>query len=397
MNEYKYISAGADGKIKKGRARAMSAGHLRAQLEHDGSYLIKYSEVGRAGRTLNSLQLADICRELSSLLGAGVPIGRALDIVARRADSVRLHTLMSSVNGSVKRGDPLYTALERENGYFPPLLIGMVKSGETGGKLEDSLARMAAYYEAEYRTEKELRNAMLYPAILLVITLVVIVVVFTFVFPSFMRLFEGMELPAITEFMIAISRLFTEQPYVLLAAALLVTVLAIWLKDLSSIRSALDRLKLKLPYIGRLNRIIYTARFARTFSALYAGGVPVLSALSQARETLGNGYISAQFDEVLRCVSSGVSLSRALSVVDGLDVKLTSALAVGEESGRTEELLMNMAGIMEYDAAVASKKLVKLAEPLLIVLMAAVILVVVLSVMIPIYNMYGNLGAEWGI
>lgn len=397
MNEYKYISAGADGKIRKGRTRARSAEHLRAQLEQDGWYLIKYSEVGRVGRTLNSLQLADICREASSLLGAGVPIGKALDIIAGRAGSVRIRAIVGSVNESVKRGDPLYRALELEHGCFPPLLIGMVKSGETGGKLEEALARMADYYEAEYRTERELRSAMLYPAILLAITLVVIVAVFTFVFPSFMGLFDGMELPALTEFMIAVSRLFTEQPFVLLASLALLAVIVLWLKGLRPIRSVIDKLRLRLPYIGRLNRIIYTARFARTFSALYAGGVPVLGALSQARETIGNGYVYAQFDEVLNCVSSGVSLARALSVVDGLDIKLTTALAVGEESGRTEELLVNMAGIMEYDAAAATKKLVKLAEPMLIVLMAVVILVVVLSVMIPIYNMYGNIGADWGV
>ena len=155
-----------------------------------------------------------------------------------------------------------------------------------------------------------------------------------------------------------------------------------------SVRLALDRCRLTMPVFGRLHRIICTARFARTISSLYASGLPIITALQTARDTIGNAYIASQFDAVLAQVRSGVSLSAALESVDGFQRKLCSSIAVGEETGQLDSMLDSIADSMEYDAQQASRRMMTILEPMLIVLMAFVVGFIIIAVMSPIIGSY---------
>ncbi len=281
--------------------------------------------------------------------------------------------------------------MEQQDGVFPELLINMVRAGESNGKLDQSLQKMADHYDAEHRTNQDIRGAMTYPIILIVITLLVIIAVFTFIFPTFIGVFGDMELPVITQIMMAISSFMTNQWLLLLIIVLAAGLGIYWLTRLNSVRYAWDRFKVKCPRVGKLMKIIYTARFARTFSSLYSSGLTILDALQITRGTIGNRYIAAQFDEVLRSVRQGMSLSESLSGVDGFDVKLTETIAVGEETGRVDDLLLNIADSFDYESSMAIKKLVKLIEPIMIMVMSVIILTVMLSVMLPIYQLYGSI------
>lgn len=392
MAEFSYTAAKMNGSTVKGTLNASTPEQLRENLLRQELYLLKYEEKYAAdGRRLKARELAEFCRELSSMLGTGVSLVRSMQIILHRDLTPAMKTTFSSLNSQIKRGIALSDAMEQQDGVFPELLINMVRAGESNGKLDQSLQKMADHYDAEHRTNQDIRGAMTYPIILIVITLLVIIAVFTFIFPTFIGVFGDMELPVITQIMMAISSFMTNQWLLLLIIVLAAGLGIYWLTRLNSVRYAWDRFKVKCPRVGKLMKIIYTARFARTFSSLYSSGLTILDALQITRGTIGNRYIAAQFDEVLRSVRQGMSLSESLSGVDGFDVKLTETIAVGEETGRVDDLLLNIADSFDYESSMAIKKLVKLIEPIMIMVMSVIILTVMLSVMLPIYQLYGSI------
>ena len=392
MAEYRYTAATLDGKIVKGKAAAGTPNQLKENLLKQKLYIFEYSEIQKtAGKKLKTNQLADFCRELSSMLATGVSLVRSMQIIINRELPAQMKATFTSLNNLIKRGIALSEAMEQQGGVFPELLINMVKAGEANGRLDESLEKMSRHYEAEHRTNQDIKGAMTYPVILIVITVIVIIAVFTFIFPSFMSIFGDMELPLITQIMMGISDFLTQQ---WLLATVIVVAAGIGLFQLfriEKVKFSLDKFKVKCPKVGRLMRIIYTARFARTFSSLYSGGLTILNALRISSDTIGNRYIAAQFDGVVRSVRQGTALSDALGQIDGFDIKLVETIAVGEETGRVDELLNSIADSFDYESSAAIKKLVKLIEPIMILIMSLVILTVMLSVMLPIYDMYGDI------
>ena len=392
MAEYSYLAAKPDGKTVKGTLVAGSPDMLRDNLRRQQLYLLEFDEVKKSGgKRLKATQLADFCRELSSMLGTGVSLVRAMQIIMNRDLSPAMKTTFTALNQQIKRGIALSEAMEMQDEVFPELLISMVKAGEANGKLDEALKKMASHYEAEHRTNQDIKGAMTYPIILIVITILVIIAVFTFIFPRLMTVFGDMELPAITQVMMGISNFLTQQWFMAIVIVLAVGIAIYWITRLEKVKYGWDKFIVKLPKIGPLLKIIYTARFARTFSSLYSGGLTILNALQISKDTIGNRYIAGQFDGVIRMVRQGTSLSEALAAVDGFDVKLTETIAVGEETGRVDELLLSIADSFDYESSMAIKKLVKLIEPIMILIMALVILTVMLSVMLPIYELYGNI------
>lgn len=393
LKKYKYVAAFPNGKIIKGSFVFETSEQLKSYITEQGLILLEYNRVClRESCKLRAIQLSEFCRELSAMLSSGVPISKAFEIIIQREQTAVMQKAFGSVYERIKQGEALSSAMEHHSGMFPELLTKMVFAGESNGSLDKTLARMSGYYDKEHRTRSEIRSAAMYPSILAVITLLVIIVIFAFIFPIFSELLAGMELPAITVFMLGVSRLFTEHFYILIISVAVLIIFIWWIRGIDKVRTFFDRTILKLPVTGRLVKIICTARFARTFSSLYSGGLPVLTSLEISSSTIRNRYIEAQFIDVINSVRSGEPLSKALAAVDGFDGKLIAALAIGEESGKIDELLLGISDSYDFEASAAIKKIVKLIEPMMIFVMAAIILIVVLSVMLPIYDMYSNLG-----
>lgn len=393
MADYSYLAAEMSGKTVRGKASAGSVEQLKENLRRRELFLLRAEEIEHAqGKRLKANRLADFCRELSSMLGTGISLVRSMQIILGRDLSPAMKTTFSALNQQIKRGVALSEAMKSQGRVFPELLISMVRAGEANGRLDESLKKMSEHYEAEHRTNQDIKGAMTYPIILIVITVVVIIAIFTFIFPQLMEVFgSDMELPVITQIMAGISNFLTQKWFLAIFIALFIGVSFYWISRIPKVQLGWAKFLVNCPKIGGLMRIIYTARFARTFSSLYSGGLTILNALQISRDTIGNKYIAHQFDDVIRDVRQGTSLSAALAKVDGFDVKLTETIAVGEETGRVDELLMSIAESFDYESSMAIKKLVKLIEPIMILIMAMVIMVVMLSVMLPIYNMYGSI------
>ena len=217
-----------------------------------------------------------------------------------------------------------------------------------------------------------------------------------YVIPQFKDLFSQMDtLPTSTTILLGISNFVKNKWYVLIIAAVVLYIFFRVLCAIPGIRYAKDKLELKLPVIGKLRRVIYTARFARTLSSLYSAGISIINCLQIARNTIGNSYIERQFDQVIADVRAGMNLSESLDRVDGFTKKLSSSVAVGEETGALDTMLVSIANQMEYDSEVAMNKLVSYLEPAMIVVMAAVVGFVIISVIQPIYGSYATIANSY--
>lgn len=392
MARFRYVAKNMEGKIFRGVMDAAKESSLQQQLGDQGLYLIRAKDASpvREHRKFTPKQLSEFSRELSTLLASGISIVRALEIVAGGEGlSARVRSVYLDVLSQLQKGVHLWEAMEAQK-CFPELMLGMIRSGEESGRLDQVTERLALHYERDNRLREQVKSAMTYPAVLLVMSTAVVILIVTFILPQFEELFSEMEhLPAVTMFLMGASNFLVNRWYVLLLAVFLLAVILQILGKTETMRRTLGYLKIHLPVVGRLNKVIYTARFSRTLSSLYASGMPILSALKTAGETVGNLYIEEQFEEVVSQVRSGASLSQSLCRVDGFLQKLSSIILVGEESGRPDVMLDSIAVTMEEDAEAASKRLVTLLEPMLICMMALIVGFIIVAIMLPIYESYG--------
>lgn len=393
MPQYRYTAKDISGKVKRGTLNAADPDALKKGLKEIGLYLSRYTEKvdKNQGKKLKSAEISTFCREISSMLSAGISLVRAMNIINNRDLSPKLKYAFGELLSSIKKGIALSDAMELLGRAFPSMLINMVKAGEASGRLDETMEKMADYYEKETRLAKNIKSAMTYPIILASLTVIVTVVLMTFVVPLFADIFEGMELPAITRVVMGISNGLTGNfVYVVIAAALLC--LAIYfIMQIESVRFSIDKLKIKIPIIGKLLKIIYTARFSRTLASLYSSGLSIINALQISKDTVGNRYLTSQFEEVIRLVRSGNPLSLSLAGVVGFDKKLSETIAVGEETGQLDTLLISIADSYDYESDMAIKKLMTMIEPIMIIILAVFVVVIMLSVLLPIFSMYSQI------
>lgn len=392
MANFRYVAKNMEGRVFRGTMEASGENVLQQQLKEQGLYLIEARDAAgaRGRRRLSSKQLSEFCREMSTLLASGISIVRALEIISEEEGlpswvrSIYMHVL-----AELRKGVSLSEAMEEQK-CFPELMLGMIRSGEGSGNIDSVMERLSLHYDRENRLRQQVKSAMAYPCVLLVMSVAVVILIVTFILPQFEELFSEMEsLPAVTEFLMGVSDFLVARWYVLLLVLFLLAVVLRIVGKIYGVRRTIDYMKVHVPVAGKLNKIIYTARFARTLSSLYSSGMPIVSALQIAGGTVGNLYIQEQFGEIASMVRSGTPLSQSLREVDGFVRKLSSTILVGEESGRLDTMLDSIAMTMEEEAEAATKRLVTLLEPVLICVMALMVAFIIIAVMLPIYESYG--------
>ncbi|MDR0292964.1 MAG: type II secretion system F family protein [Oscillospiraceae bacterium] len=354
---------------------------------------LRYKELDEQRTTyrLKASDVSDFCRQLASMLGSGITAVRALEIIKERDfKNVRLKHVYEKLHRDIQQGFTLSEAMTRQGRAFPELLVNMFASGEASGQLENVTEKMSVHYDKENRLNGKIKSAMTYPIILAVVTVVVVIAIFVFILPKFFAALEGMTLPTLTRVVVAISNFITERWYIIIIVAVSVVALVTYLLRVPKIRHQFDRLKLKLPVIGGLLKIIYTARFARTLSSLYSSGVSMIRALEISGTIVGNKYIEGQFGGVVKDVRNGELLSAAIRKVDGFDSKLSNTVLIGEEAGRLDTMLISTADAFEYESEMATGRLVQLMEPVMLIIMAGVIGTVMMAVMMPMMSMYST-------
>jgi len=391
--KYKYTALDLQSKKFSGEVNARDDADLKRILRGQGLTPVKYHtvEAKATNYRMKANEMGEFSRQLANMLASGITIVRAMEIIKDRDFKPKIKQVYEKLHGDIQQGLTLSEGMKLQDGVFPELLINMYASGEASGQLEQVADKMGTHYEKEHRLNGKVKSAMTYPIVLLVVTLIVVMVIFAVVLPTFFLLFEDIELPGITQVMLAISGFIQHYWYTVIIGVLIGIALFRFLLRIYAVSYQVDRAKLKIRIIGPLLKIVYTARFARTLSSLYSSGISMLSALEITATIIGNKYIEAQFVEVVKDVRNGDPLSVTVHSVDGFDKKLGTTILIGEESGRLDAMLESTAESFDYEAEMATDRLVQLIQPVMIVVLATVVGGIVLSVMLPMLELYQNI------
>ncbi len=393
MPEYKYIGKTLDNKTIKGKIIGNNQKEAFETLKGKEiyAYQIKEIEIISFKKTrLKAKSLADFSRQLGTMLSAGVPITKSLKILLSHAENPKQKKIFEKLYNTINKGNSLSLAMEECKGTFPELMINMFKAGETTGSVDKAALKMADYYEKEHKLNSKLKGAMIYPVILLGVTIAVTLMLFTFVVPRFVGLLGEGKIPLITRILLAISSFITGYWYLIIAFVILLIVSIIYTLRIPKVKLRVDYLKLKMPVIGKLLAIIYTARFARTLSSLYGSGVNMMEAVKGSSNTIGNHYLVKRFEEVNVKVREGNSLSSSIENILGIEKKLSATIYIGEETGRLDQLLDSIATNYDFEADAATTRLLSLIEPAMIILMTLIVGSILLGVMLPMMTSYNS-------
>lgn len=393
MPIFDYSALNYEGKRVRGKREANDEKDLYRLLRDEGLYVTWSTEIVTLGKNYRPIKLqllASFCKELGTMLESGMDILTVLDVLAEGAETKELNLILLDIRQRLQTGDSLSDALVQQGKAFPSIMIHMIRAGEANGQLAKSCLLLGKQFDRENRIKKKVQTALIYPSLLGVISVIVIIVIFTVVLPSFGDVFEDMELPFLTSMMMSLSQFMITQWYMMLFG-FIVLVAGIFIlsrSDIFLMRWA--HFQVNVPKIKRLVRIVYTSRFSRTLSALYSGGVNILTALQLSASTINNRYLEKEILKAADQLSEGRSLSSVIGEVKGLDLKLYRSIAVGEESGRLDVILDNLSEDYDNDATQAVDRMLALLEPVLILVLGGIVMVIVISVLLPIYSMYSN-------
>ncbi len=396
MPEYRYQAQDSKGKIVKGKADAFDETDLQKRFHESGLLLLEAKPIQKqmSLKPLKKPKLADFCRQLGTLIKSGVILVKAIEIIANdESISDYERQLYLRLRDRIVQGVSLSHVMEELEPAFPPLLIFMIRAAETSGTLDTTCLRLAEQYTSEAQLEQTAKNSLTYPKILGVLIVLVVAILFGYVLPQFDEIFSTLpKLPLPTRILMAISDFVANKWYIILIVVVLAIIFGKMIVKIPAVRLTIDHIKVMGKW-GKLTKVIYSARFARTMSSLYSSGIPIHSCIEIAKSTIGNKYIEDQFVEVERKVSGGMTLSAALTDVNGFVSKLSATIKVGEETGMLGNMLESVADDLDFYSKQALLKLTSYIEPVMIVVMAVAVGFIMISIIQPIYQSYQTIGA----
>ena len=397
MPSFRYSGVSGAGRSVGGFVEADSPRTARARLrERDvfaNSVTEVKAEVAGSGwslrRGVSTSELSQALRQLATLLRAGVPLDEAVDALRRRRGGAALSEALESVRSRIREGASLAAAMGDHPTVFPSIYTGMVEAGEASGALDTVLDRIADHAESQARLRSRAMSAMTYPAIMSVVGGAIVLFLLAYVVPQVTRVFAEakQDLPLPTRILMGTGELLASYGLLLFPAALLVA----WglrraLANPAS-RMRLEALFYRVPGVGSVARDVAVARFAQTLATMVAGGLPLIESLRVARVSCGSVMLSATLIEAETAVSEGGSLASCLAASPLLDPMVVDMIAVGERSGDLEGMLTHASRAIEEQVRLRVDRMATLLEPLMTVVMAAVVLFVVLAIMLPVFEM----------
>jgi type IV pilus assembly protein PilC len=325
------------------------------------------------------------------MLSSGLPILRCLAILADQTQSVRLRDVLGDVRGEVEQGDSLSTALARHP-EFPPIMVSMVRAGETGGFLDTTMLQIASSIEADVRLRGKIKAALTYPVAVGVIAVLIVTGMLIFVVPVFTELFAafGGELPLPTRVLVILSDTL-KNPMFFIPFLVITVGGTIWYrrnKNKLSVRNVIDPLKFRIPVFGKLFSKIALARFTRNFATLMSAGVPILTALDIVGDTAGNVVISRAVTAVKESVRQGTGIAKPLTEHAVFPDMVVQMIAVGEDTGALDAMLGKIADFYDQEVEATTEQLMALIEPIMIVALGAVVGGMIVALYLPIFKIF---------
>ena len=399
---FTYKGRNTAGKLVKGRVDAPTEGAVASRLRTMGVSPISIAEAS-GGTGLNTeinlaifqkgvglKDLAIMSRQMATMVSSGLSLLRSLAILTEQAENKALATVLAGVTKDVETGVSLSDAMSRHSTVFPPIMINLVRAGETGGFLDDALSTVAKNFEAEVKLRGTIKSALAYPVIVLIMAVVAVVAMLLFIVPVFKTMFEGFgaALPLPTQMLVWLSSIMTW-----LAPLLVVVVIAfaVWWKKnkhTDRVRRVVDPVKLKLPVFGMLFKKIAIARFSRNFSSMMSAGVPILHVLQIVGETSGNWVMEEALRKVADSVRQGKSIAEPLSQEPVFPAMVTQMIAVGEDAGALEQMLSKIADFYDDEVQSTTEQLTAMIEPLMIAFLGIVVGGMIVALYLPIFNIF---------
>lgn len=400
MPVFEYKGLNQSGKNVRGSVDAENARTARTRLKKDGIFVTDIRDKTKAqaakakgskpsGGKVPISDLANLTRQLATLLRAGIPLVDSLVAVADQMENPLLKDVVSDVKTQVNEGSTLHKAMAKYPNIFSHIYITMCEAGEATGTLDVILLRLAEFTEAQNALVAKVRAAIMYPVIMTVFLTAMLAVIFIFVVPRMTAVFEGaeMELPWYTEVVIAISGIFVDYWLAVIIAVFAAVIMVRSWKSSPSGSRQWDKIVLKLPLIGRLARMIAVSRFARTLSTLLAGGVAMLQAMDIVRNVVGNSVLAEAIDEARNNIREGESIAAPLKRSGQFFPIVIHMIAIGEKTGELENMLAQVSTSFDFQVDTEIEGVTSALAPLLIVVMGLLIGSVVFSIMIPIFQM----------
>ena len=395
MPRYRYTAKGMNGRVCKGSMEASDPADLTERLKQRELYCFRWREIEESRSSglspLKIRMLPPLCRQFSSMMAAGVPLGDILTVSIRAEGDKGMKKVLLRIRKAVYEGSTLSEAMEATEGIFPNLLVYMIQTGEASGRLDEILDRLAAYYSREEELAVKVRAAMTYPLILLFVTICCSIFLLTAVLPQFAAMLQGARLPALTRFMLGAGEQLRLHGGLYAAAMLILILFILSASAVTGVRLRIGRALLHIPFAGKLLKIIYTSRFASSFSVLYGSGTGILEALDIAGRVIGNEHIRLEIREACFCMEQGQSLSKALGRLEMFPPVFLSMTAAAEESGDLERIMEQTGRYYEKEAERAMNQMIALLEPAMILVMAGMVGSIVLAVMLPMFQMYSSI------
>ena len=400
MGAFEFTALDEGGRERKGVLEADTPRQIRQQLREKGWAPLKVEEVQQQEarrqirptlfrRRISATDLALITRQFATLIRSGLPVEEALQTLSRQTEKPRLRSLLMAVRSRVLEGHPLAVAYDDFPHVFPDLYRATVAAGEQSGNLDAVLERLADYTETRQTLQQKTTLALIYPMIVMGVSLLVVVFLMVYVVPQIVQVFEGIgqQLPALTRGLIATSDFIRSNGLVMLVAIVVAVIGMRIVFQRSGPKRQVHGLLLRLPMIGRLVRGLNTARFARTLSILSGSGVPVLESLRISASVVGNLPMRTAVEESARRVREGAALHTALERSGYFPPMTVHLIASGEASGKLDEMLERAASSQEREMEVLITTITELFGPLLILVMGGIVLVIVLAILLPIFDL----------
>lgn len=370
------------------RARGVTPTSLTAKAEATGLNREIHIEALERGPKLKDL--AVMTRQLATMVGAGVSILRALAIVESQTDNAKLKKTLVEVTAMVEGGTAFSDALEEFPLVIPPIMVHLIRAGETGGFLDRSLLMVADNFEAETKLRSKVKAALTYPIVVLFVALGAVAAMLIFIVPVFEKMFSdlGGELPGPPQLLVTLSHAMPIAGPIILVA---IVAFSIWWgrnKHTLAVRKVVDPLKLKVPVFGKLNHKIALTRFARNFSTMLASGVPILQSLTIVGETAGNQVITDALLGVQEQVRQGKPIGESLASEPVFPEMLVQMVGIGEESGAIDNMLEKAANFYDDEVETMSSQLTAMLEPLMIVFMGGLLGFMIVALYMPMFMVF---------
>jgi type IV pilus assembly protein PilC len=401
MTTYVFKATDLSGVPAKGEVEAESKQDVANQLKERGLVVVdiaaKYRSKEITLSALNRVSAKDLSvasRQLATMVTSGMSILRALQVLETQTSSKYLRETIAAVRKDVEAGLLFSDALARHPKVFGPLYVSMVRAGETGGVLEDCLLRTADQLEKDAALRRQVRAAMIYPAVVISFAVIVLLALVAFLIPVFEGVFKQFpgKLPTITQFMVGLSSLVTHQWYVLIGSVVGTLVGFISFRRSNWGRRRWDAFKLRIPMkIGDVVQKVAIARWSRTLAALSAAGVPILQAIEITGKTAGNAVIEDSMTDVIASVKGGGTLSAPLKKSPAFPPMVSQMVGVGEETGALDTMLSKIADFYDSEVEAAVKALTSILEPVMIVVVGGIVGVIVVSMYMPLFSMYNSI------